>query len=572
MSIPLLLCSLAFAAPAPAQADTGTEVPLAERLDLFLTRLEPLGFSGAVLVMRGDEVLLEQGYGLAQRDAEIPMGPRTALPVGSISKQFTAAAIMRLVMVGELTLDTQLDDVFEGAPPDKARITVHQLLTHTSGLPGYSGFRTEITSAEQLVRSVLETELMFPPGAEEEYSNLGYGLLAAIVERVSGVPYEDYLRREILLPSGMRDTGIRSAEWSDDALAHGYIDGRDQGALGADWPATPWHLLGAGGVCTTLEDMARWERALREHSVLDEATLDLMTTPHISHGPSGTGYGYGVFQTRRGTRMVGHDGSNDIYGADWRRYLDEDVMIFVASNDADLYAMDVSPSIARIVFGADLPLPPELIEFSAPDLDAYAGRYMLEDGGVVSVDAGTRGLFLSSSDVAPAKALNPVPGHQELRREDLLLALPLAFEEAFGGEFGGLHQLLDPFAPLGEFTAMQREMLDQFVRDNGDLLALTAVPGRNRFGEIALVLGLVFERGEQLIEFSFGEHEVGSIRFIEGLPRRAVRPASATEFLDYDLQTRATWSVLFELDEAGQPAALLISRPGGREALRARRL
>jgi len=499
------------------------EEELGQRVEAYLERLEPLGFAGGAVVMIGDEVAFKRAFGLAQRAANVPMRSDTALPLGSISKQFTAVAIMRLVAAGELELKTTLGEVFDSVPEEKRAINVHQLLTHTSGIAGYAGFGRPVTTADELVKAVMSTELMFPPGAESEYSNLGYGLLAAIVERISEQPFEEFLRTQVFEPAGMKSTGIRTPRRAPEAIAHGYIDGNDEGPLGASWTGAPWSLLGAGGIQSTLDDMVQWELALRDELILDRATVELMATAHVSGGGYGTGYGYGVFPTPRGTTMVGHDGSNDVFGADWRRYPDEDVMIFVASNDADLYAMDVAPQLEQLIFGEDVPLPPRIVDLGSDVLSRYAGEYQSEAGDVVTIEVNRGALFLASPSSAAAGLLNPVLSYQVGRRAELLQQLPVAFQAAARGEYADLHRLLDPFAPLEEFAYSQAELMASFSEELGELDEVRAVPGRNRFGEIAVVVVFDLERGERLIEFSFGEAEVGSIRFLESLPRRVAR-------------------------------------------------
>jgi len=541
-----------------------TDAALAERLDTYFERLEPLGFSGVALVMKDGEVLLERGYGLAQRAQAVAMTTDTALPIGSISKHFTAAAVLRLVADSKLGLEMTLADVFDDVPAEKAAITLHQLLTHTSGLPGFNASSGGATTPDEYVRATLAADLAFAPGTDARYSNLGYGVLAAIVERAAEQPFEEYLRSAVLLPAGMKSTGITLPARDKHTIAHGYIDGHDEGPLDAGWSKTPWQLLGSGGIQTTLADMASWERALRSASVLDAETLALMYTPHVQHGPRfATGYGCGIETTERGTRSVGHDGSNDVFGADWRRYVDEGVMLFIATNDADVYAMDVAPVVEQIVFGGDVALPPELIELSPAELAAYAGNYRLENGGVITVVADSKGLVFSSSDVDAAKQLHPLPDRQEARRDELLEELPLAFELAFEGEFEALHALLDPYAPLDEFMGVQANQLERMTSERGAFESARALPGRNRFGEIGIALVLAFEQGELMIEYCFGPREIGSIRMLESLPARVLFPASETDFIDYDIETGATWALAFELDDEDQPVALLIAKDSG---------
>ena len=168
-------------------------VSTAEKLDLYLSRSVPFGFSGALLVEEGGKVVLNKGYGLAVRSNNIPNTADTVFSVGSLTKQFTAAGIMKLEMMGKLNTEDRLDKYFENVPEDKEAITLHHLLTHTSGVVDAVGPDYQELEREDLVKKVFAEPLQHPPGEEFAYSNAGYSLLAAVIEKVSGQKYEEFL-------------------------------------------------------------------------------------------------------------------------------------------------------------------------------------------------------------------------------------------------------------------------------------------------------------------------------------------------------------------------------------------
>ena len=166
----------------------------ARRVDDYLTRLVPYGFSGAVLIARDDQIVLKKGYGLANRTSGQPYTPDLVASVGSVTKQFTGAAIVKLEAQGRLRTSDPISKYLPGVPADKASITIHHLLTHTAGFAGDLGGRDDDPiTRDALVAKVLAAPLVSKPGEQFEYSNEGYALAGAIVERASGQGYEEYL-------------------------------------------------------------------------------------------------------------------------------------------------------------------------------------------------------------------------------------------------------------------------------------------------------------------------------------------------------------------------------------------
>ena len=180
---------------------------LTRRLEDYLKENESNGFSGAVLVAVHNDVILEKGYGLADRETRVPMTTSSVFDIGSITKQFTATAILKLVEQNKLKVTSRLTDFFEQVPEDKRYITIHQLLTHTSGISSYTGDDYEYVTDNEFLTTVLSRELEAKPGEQYIYSNVGYSLLGIIVERASGLPYEQFLQRFLFQTAGMGTTG-----------------------------------------------------------------------------------------------------------------------------------------------------------------------------------------------------------------------------------------------------------------------------------------------------------------------------------------------------------------------------
>jgi CubicO group peptidase (beta-lactamase class C family) len=238
------------------------------------------GFSGAVLVVDRGTPLASKGYGLADRADGVANTVDTAFDVGSIMKVMTAAAIYALDEAGTLSVSDSLADVLPDVPPDKATITLRQVVQHRAGLAEYhdtTGDFERLTRAEARAR-ILGQELLFEPGSDEAYSNSGYTLLADVVEAVSGERFTDYVRHALFVPAGMSRSGFYSDDlWKTVDTAVGY----DASTFGANDPATwplTWALIGNGGLVSTVVDLDRWSTALWDGRVLGPDALEALRT------------------------------------------------------------------------------------------------------------------------------------------------------------------------------------------------------------------------------------------------------------------------------------------------------
>lgn len=309
--------SFFFVSPEPGPGARDDE-EAARELDAFAAKLAGHdAFSGAVLLARGDDVLLERAHGLASRAFDVPNRVDTRFNVGSMNKMFTAVAIAQLHERGLLDFDDPLARHLPDYRRDVAeRVTIHQLLTHTSGLGDYFGERFEsrrarLRTVADLVSLFEDDELRFEPGERFAYSNAGYALLGAVVEAASGEDYYEYVRRRVYGPAGMASTDCFELDVDHPNLAVGYTV---QGPDGAPRPGPSrtnlWlHVLKggpAGGGFSTVGDLHRFARALLDGRLLSERTRDLVLEGKVDVGP-GTAYAYGFFAERE-PRVVGHGG------------------------------------------------------------------------------------------------------------------------------------------------------------------------------------------------------------------------------------------------------------------------
>ena len=321
-----------------------TNKELLNRIDTYLELSATNGFSGAVLVSKKGEIILSKGYGWADRKNKILNSPSTVFNIGSVTKQFTASAILKLVEQGKIKTSDKISSFFNQTPIDKNDITIHQLLTHTSGISNRTGgFRYDEASKEQFLKDFFESELQSKPGTKHQYANANYIMLTVILESVSKQTYGSFLNDYLFEPSQMSNTGYKSISFNTEKLAHGYYYSRNDEEW-VDWGTTQqhlpynnkhWYSIGKGDIHSTVEDLYKWSIALKNNVVLKPKTKAIQETSHIAENDEMTsfyGYGWAISNSDRETKIVAHNGSNGLYFADFVRYIDDDVVVIYITN------------------------------------------------------------------------------------------------------------------------------------------------------------------------------------------------------------------------------------------------
>ncbi|WP_298756812.1 serine hydrolase domain-containing protein [uncultured Psychroserpens sp.] len=346
------------------------------RIEAYLSKLEESGFSGSILFAKNDKVLINKGYGFSDRSKQIKNASQTVFDIGSITKQFTAAGILKLEMQGKLSVDDKITKYFDNIPEDKKSITIHQLLTHSSGFLSGIGDDYEAITSQGFINRAFKKRLLFEPGSAYEYSNVGYSLLGMIIEKVSGQSYENYLYTNLWKPSKMEQTGYTRPTFSDQNVAYGY-DIKDK-ALGKpneltwDVDAPYWHLKANGGILSTANDMYKWHNVLKSNLVLSNEAITKYFTPYVKEGDAQSYYAYGwaMYKTSRGTTLAAHNGGNGIFFADFWRYLDDDMVIIVLNNKATRYSEIIASQIGALYILKDFePMYPENRDMEMEDFD-----------------------------------------------------------------------------------------------------------------------------------------------------------------------------------------------------------
>lgn len=352
--------------------------PVARMEQIVQSYVDGKRFMGAVLVAQNGKVLIDKGYGSANLEWDIPDSPSTKFRLGSITKQFTAASILLLEERGKLKTDDLVKQYMPDAPAAWDKITIFNLLTHTSGIPSFTSFpdyrstEAAATTPEKLVGRFRDKPLNFQPGEKWEYSNSGYVLLGYLLEKISGQTYKDFIQDNIFKPLGMNDSGYDSNAAIIPHRASGYTP-TPTGIVNAGYidMTIPFS---AGALYSTTEDLLRWEQGLFGGKVISPASLTKMTTPFKSD----YAFGLGV-RTLNGHKLIDHGGGIEGFNTQMSYYPDDKLTVIVLSNLNGSAPAEMAPKLAAAARGEKVVLPSERKEITVPKeiLAKYVGTYEL---------------------------------------------------------------------------------------------------------------------------------------------------------------------------------------------------
>lgn len=376
-----------------ASADNGDSIraQLAQYMNQAVTDEH---FQGSVLVARGDEVLLIGGWGKADVDKGVENTSSTKFLIGSITKPFTAIAILQLNEKGLLELSDPISKYSSRIPAKIANdITIHHLLSHTSGLPDYVAMPAFQERAEkpitpdEIIDTFKDLPLRFKPGARFEYSSSGYVLLGQVIEKVTGQRYEDYIKENILAPLRMNNTGV----FYDYATRKDFAVGYEVGNSGLIRSRIIHVSAGysAGALGSTVEDLYLLDRALHGNGLLNRESIKKMLTPHTA------GYGYGwSIGAIEGHLMTGHGGGTPGFITMFQRWVDDDLCVIVLCNNVSVSDYDIAVDLAALALGKPSGFQDQLnsaseaksnnvqkVDVPETVLKKYAGVYQIDPPG-----------------------------------------------------------------------------------------------------------------------------------------------------------------------------------------------
>ena len=560
----LILTLLLFIQSAfPQDVTTVRGVP-GSKLDNYLTRITPFGFSGALLVAKNGEIILNKGYGAAIRSSETPNDANTIFSVGSITKQFTAAAILKLESRGKLRVTDSLGTYFKDVPPEKQSITIHNLLTHTSGIVQDAGGDYEMVGRDEAVRRILALPMEFKPGEQFGYSNSGYSLLAAIVEQVSGLSYEQFLRDSLFVPSGMMATGYRIPDWKSHVVAHWYVGEKDNlTPLQRQYPG--WFLVGNGGILSTPGDMYRWHLALLGDRILPHEEKVKLFTPFLDE----YAYGWDVIKSPHGL-LIQHNGGSDLgNSAEIRRYIDSNAVSIIFCNQ--FYAGNglvdaVRRQIQDLIFGGDVPLPPSVHKLKTTAFKQYTGQFLLPSGGRFTVLEHQGALAVQASGQDAISLLTFPEDIDTTQINEIQFQIKHVFAAVLDGDYEPLRGVL---ANAADRLSRVKELIQSQFADSRDRTgAVTSIdiiytmPSSIQPGAFETVVAFRGNTGSFYLRYASRDGKnigMGTLQVVQP-PMLTIQPIADNDFVGFDLRTGHRVTMTFSIDMMAQATSLTFTQ------------
>ena len=375
---PFLLAGLMLSGPTFALADPASPHNLPARVEEYMAaRVQRDKFSGTVLIARAGQVIFCKGYGMANLELDVPCSPQTKFRLGSITKQFTAMAILMLQERGKLDVSDKIKKYIPDAPRTWDEITIHHLLTHTSGIPNVTSFPDFLktlpnrVTLKELIARFKDKPLEFKPGEKFKYSNSGYILLGQIIETTTGKPYASFLKEAIFDPLQMHDSGYDNAAQVLKHRASGYT--RLLGLAPANAQYIDMSIPhAAGALYSTALDLLKWDRALDSEKLISSKSLEAM------HRPFKDGYGYGWAIDRKfGQPRYEHGGGIPGFVTIIERFPAEKLLVVALSNLETSRIEKIGDDLAAIALGQPYVVPrePKVAKLDPKLYDAYVGRY-----------------------------------------------------------------------------------------------------------------------------------------------------------------------------------------------------
>jgi CubicO group peptidase (beta-lactamase class C family) len=383
----IILCTFCDSGLAQSNKLVIPEAQIVAKVDEYMSALTRLNrFRGTILVARDGRVLTTGSYGFANLEDEVPNTRQTKFQLASVTKTFTATAIMMLQERGKLTVQDSICRHLKNCPAAWQPVTIHHLLSMSSGIANFTDFPDWPTTRAQpadytaTIARFKDKPLDFAPGEKYSYSNSGYVLLAQIIENVTGQTYEGFLRQNIFEPLGMPNTGFDDNKVVLKRRALPYARDGIQ-LVRAPYLSTAI-VKGAGGLYSTVDDLLAWDRALNTERLVSKKSLEAMFTIHKGD----FGYGWHIDEQFK-RRRIFYDGVQIGFKASISRYPDDKVCLILLTNSDDVFINSANRDLAAIVFGEkyDLPKPRVTVKQNPKVYEAYVGRYQLDADSVMKV-------------------------------------------------------------------------------------------------------------------------------------------------------------------------------------------
>ena len=539
-----LLAVLAVRVPLISVRAAGPDEALAAKIDAVMSGVYKSGQPGAaILVQKDGRTIIRKGYGLADLELGVPVTPDMVFRLGSITKQFTAISILLLAQDGKLALQDEIHKFLPDYPTQGKRITVEHLLTHTSGIQSYTDlpewlplWRKDFT-VKELVDLFKDKPMLFEPGTSWSYNNSGYVLLGAIIEKVSGRTYEQFVSERIFKPLGMASSCYGSTERIIPRRVPGYEEGPG-GFVNASYLSMT-QPYAAGSLLSTVDDLSRWSEAVFAGKLVDKGWLGKAFTPYKLTNGESTGYGYGWFIADfAGHRSIEHGGGINGFTTHEMTFPEDRIFIAILTNSS-IGARAPEPSAVKIAWlTLGLPEPERKVAaVSAKDLDAVAGVYMNDRRDEYYFSRAGDKLFAQRKGGAKTELLSASPVEFFLKDNPARFT----FVKAEGGQVTGL-RIKSRIGPAQIFTRTDKPLPKERQAIHLDPSLYDRLTGDYELAPNFVIT--ILRRGDKLISQATGQTEVEL--FPESETRFFLKVVDAQVDFTLDASGRATGLVLHQ--------------------------
>jgi CubicO group peptidase (beta-lactamase class C family) len=387
---------------------------LAAEIDQLMQKNYTSDATGAtILVMKDGEKVLRKAYGKANLELDIDMTPENVFEIGSITKQFTAVGILMLLEEGKLSLDDDITKYIPDYPTHNNKITIHHLLTHTSGIKSYTSipslreFARKDLSVTELIDAFKNEPMDFKPNEEFRYNNSGYVLLGYIIEKITGKPYEEFVQKRFFDKLKMKNTYYGSQSKIIKNRASGYQQ-RDDNYVNAAYISMTIPYA-AGSLMSTVDDLYIWNTAIRKHKLISKETTQKAFTNYTLNNGNNINYGYGWFTTKiKDVPMIEHGGGIFGFTSQGVYVPSENVYVIILTNCDCNSPSDIAYQVAAMTIGKPYPTEKDAITLSNEQLDKWVGAYEFDDSSIRAITRKGNQLYSQRFDGNTAFKIYPL--------------------------------------------------------------------------------------------------------------------------------------------------------------------
>lgn len=558
MEYRVYLLILIFCFPAISNAQTAARE--LDRLNQYFDFIEHAGFSGQVLVAEKDKILASRSFGYANRETQYPVSATTAFNIASITKQFTAVAILWLEQNNKLKTSDTLGKFWDTLNVEKRAITIHQLLTHTSGIPRQVIPTGSVISKNEVLKAIFASKLVDKPGNKFQYSNAGFSILAAIVEKTSGIPFEEFIRQKFIIPYKLFHTYFNADDLFkiNHSIAIGYSEWSE--VNNPTNQVKSWATRGASDILTTAEDLFRWFTLVRTSKILNETQTKKLFTSFVNTDEEEEhGYGWFITKSGDGKKQIYHDGDISGFHSEFNYYPENERVIYAIGNQ-ELFGLGIFPkyrltlNIYKILAGTPVSFPSNSVTRRKNELVKYCGTYQLDSVNFLKIWDNEGKLSVGAWGQRSLNLL--VPKASEI--QDKLISISekslALITSASKGQHETAKQILSPGQYDFYYTFLKEKINAYNTAMDGDVtfsLGGTIPAYWQGKGAFRTYIKLIFNSGTNLLYLGWNANGLNDITINNDRPYPFIYPLISLNnenWLIYDLDNAKATTVQFIAD------------------------